>query len=65
MGWYQKLSSKKCKTRDVKKSDLVFFYHSNVKASNGMYDIIEVFKEAYDDPKVFDRDSPFFNNIIN
>lgn len=47
--------------REMKVGDQAFFYHSNAKVKNGIYGIVEVVKEAYDDPKAFDPNSPYFD----
>ena len=47
--------------REMKEGDLAFFYHANIGKKNGIYGIVEVVKEAYDDEKAFDSTSPYFD----
>lgn len=45
--------------RDMRKGDLVLFYHSNAKPS-GVAGIARVAKEAHPDPSQFDKKSEYF-----
>ena len=45
---------------DVKKGDLVFFYHSNTKIP-GIVGTAEVIKNAFPDPTQFDPDTNYFD----
>ncbi|MBB71173.1 MAG: EVE domain-containing protein [Legionellales bacterium] len=45
---------------DIKKGDLVLFYHSNCKPP-GVVGMMEVVKEAYPDHTAFDPDSKYFD----
>lgn len=45
---------------DMKKGDLVFFYHSNCKEP-GIVGIMEVVREAYPDHTAFDASSKYFD----
>lgn len=47
--------------REMKEGDLAFFYHANIGKKNGIYGVVEVVKEAYDDEKAFDSTSPYFD----
>lgn len=47
--------------REMKTGDLAFFYHANIGKKNGIYGVVEVVKEAYDDEKAFDSSSPYFD----
>lgn len=47
--------------REMKEGDLAFFYHANIGKNNGIYGIVEVVKEAYDDEKAFDPTSPYYD----
>ena len=46
---------------DMKKSDLVLFYHSNAKPP-GVAGVARVCREAYPDPLAFDPDSKYFDD---
>ena len=46
--------------REMKKGDLVFFYHSSC-AEPGVVGIAEVSKEAHDDPTQFDAKSDYYD----
>ncbi len=45
---------------DVKKGDLVFFYHSNCKVP-AIVGVMEVVKEAYPDDTAFDHKSKYYD----
>ena len=45
---------------DMKKGDLIFFYHSNCKVP-GIVGIAEVASAPYPDPTQFDPDSKYFD----
>ena len=46
--------------REMKKGDLVLFYHSSCKVP-GVYGIAKVVKEAYPDPTQFDPKSDYYD----
>ena len=45
---------------EIKKGDLVFFYHSNAEPP-GVAGVAEVVREAYPDPSAREPDSPYFD----
>lgn len=45
---------------EIKKGDLVFFYHSNSEPS-GISGVMEVVKEAYPDPSAFDSKNSHYD----
>jgi len=48
----------------MKKGDLVFFYHSNCKQP-GVVGIAEIVKEAYPDPSAFDPNAKYYDPKSN
>ena len=47
--------------REMKSGDLAFFYHSNIKKNNGIYGIVEVVNQAYDDTLMYDATSKYYD----
>ena len=45
---------------DIKKGDLVFFYHSSCEVP-GIVGIAKIVREAYPDPSAFDPDSKYYD----
>ena len=45
---------------DIKKGDLIFFYHSNTKVP-GIVGIAEVIKNAFPDPTQFDPEAKYYD----
>lgn len=50
--------------REMKKNDLVLFYHSNCKVP-GIVGVMKVIREAYPDHTAFDADDPHFDPKSN
>jgi predicted RNA-binding protein with PUA-like domain len=47
--------------REMRIGDHAFFYHSNINKRNGIYGVVEIVSEAYDDVNAFDPKSKYYD----
>ena len=47
--------------REMKIGDLCFFYHANINKKNGIYGIVEVCSEPYEDEQAHESSSRYFD----